>query len=379
MFEYQRTGRYFAQIGRALEELGQAELLELGAREVKPTGGGLYFEAPAEVLYRVNYCTRLLSRVLAPLLSFPCPTEKELYHAARQLEWEAIFSERHTFAVFANVSASGISHSHFAALRLKDAVADHFRERNGQRPDVDTEHPDVWLNLNIHRDQAVISLDTSGGSLHRRGYRVQSVEAPMQETLAAAVVRLSGWQGDRPLVDPMCGSGTLLAEAFMHYCRIPAAFKREKFGFEFLPDFDAQTWQRVREAAAAGIRPLPDHLLGGSDIDRQAVSAARRNLREIPGSRGVGLEKKDFRDVPEITDSTIVCNPPYSHRVGELEAVRQLYGELGDFLKQRCRGSTAYILCGNLDLVKAIGLKPSRRFVLYNGPIECRLIKIDIY
>jgi putative N6-adenine-specific DNA methylase len=244
---------------------------------------------------------------------------------------------------------------------------------------VDTEHPDVWFNLSIRQDRAVISLDTSGGSLHRRGYRRQSVAAPLQETLGAAVVRLSGWQGEKPLVDPMCGSGTLLAEAFMHYCRIPAAFKREKFGFEAMPDFDPRAWKSVRRESDARRRPLPEGLIRGSDSDRQAVAAARANLGEIPGTRGVPVERKDFRDLTGIPGASIVCNPPYGIRVGELEQARALYKEFGDFLKQRCPGSTAYVLCGNLELVDAIGLKPSRRFVLFNGPIECRLLKIELY
>ena len=294
MFAYQNEGRFFAQAGRGLDEIAAAELLELGARDIEIGDGGLHFSCDAAGLYRINYCSRLVSRVLAPLTAFSCPSDRELYEGARAIDWQALLSPEKTFAVFAHVRESRIDHAHFAALRLKDAVADHFRERNGQRPDVDTEHPDVWLNLNIYRDQAVISLDASGGSLHRRGYRVQSFEAPMQETLAAAVVRLSGWQGERPLVDPMCGSGTLLAEAFMYYCRVPAAFNGEKFGFEFLPDFDARPG-RV-PARARGRRrhqTAPDHLLGGSDIDRQAVSAGCR-IRGDSGKQGLRMEKKGF-------------------------------------------------------------------------------------
>ncbi|HUU05203.1 MAG TPA: THUMP domain-containing protein [Patescibacteria group bacterium] len=379
MFAYQNDGRFFAQAGRGFEELAAAELTELGALDIEISGGGLYFRCDAAGLYRINYCSRLVSRVLAPLAVFPCLSDQALYEVARALEWQALLTPEKTFAVFANVRESRINHAHFAALRLKDAIADHFRERIGRRPDVDTEHPDVWINLVIRQDRAVISLDTAGGSLHRRGYRVQSVPAPLQETLAAAMVRLSGWQGERPLVDPMCGSGTILAEAFMQFCRIPAAFKKEKFGFEAMPDFDPRIWAEVRRESDASRREMPELLIRGSDSDRQAIDAARRNLREIPGSRGVPLDRKDFRDLPGITEATIICNPPYGIRVGELEETRLLYKEFGDFLKQRCQGSTAYVLCGNLDLIGAIGLKPSRRFVLFNGPIECRLLKIEIY
>ena len=379
MFAYQEDGRFFAQVARGLEELACAELKELGADEIEIAGGGLHFRCDAAGLYRINYRSRLVTRVLAPLAVFPCPSDQALYEAARALDWEALLTPENTFAVFANVWDSRITHSHFAALRLKDAIADHFRENSGRRPDVDTEHPDVWISLNIRQDRAVISLDTSGGSLHRRGYRVQSVPAPLQETLAAALVRLSGWQGERPLVDPMCGSGTILAEAYMQYCRIPAAFKKEKFGFATMPDFAPQTWEEVRRTSDAERREMPEQLIRGSDSDRQAIDAARHNLREIPGTRGVPLERNDFRDLPGITGATIICNPPYGISVGELEETRLLYKEFGDFLKQRCQGSTAYVLCGNLELIRSIGLKPTRRFPLFNGPIECRLLKIEIY
>ena len=231
VFAYQQDRIFFAQAARGLDELVRAELEELGAGDIEAAGGGLHFRSDAAGLYRVNYYSRLVSRVLAPLASFTCLSEQALYDAARALDWQALFAVEQTFAVFANVWESRMAHSHYAALRLKDAIADHFRDRCGRRPDVDTERPDTWINLSIRQDRAVVSLDTSNGSLHRRGYRVQSVAAPLQETLAAAMVRLSGWQGERPLVDPMCGSGTILAEAFMHYCRVPAAFKKEKFGF----------------------------------------------------------------------------------------------------------------------------------------------------
>lgn len=356
-----------------------AELRELGARDVEPAPSGVHFSHEAAGLYRVTYRSRLLSRILAPLAEFSCFSEEALYEAARAVPWEELISPDRTFAVFANVRESRVSHSQFAALRVKDAVADRFRERCGRRPDVDAESPDAWIHLSLREDRAVLSLDAAGGSLHRRGYRRQSVAAPLQETLAAALVRLSGWQGERPLVDPMCGSGTILAEAFMHFCRIPPAFKRGRFGFEALPDFDRRAWEEVRLEADRERRALPAGLVRGSDIDRQAVAAARENLAEIPGSRGVAVERSDFRELPGIADATILCNPPYGLRVGEADAVRRLYGELGDFLKQRCPGSTAYVLCASQETVKAIGLKPTRRFVLFNGPLECRLLKIEIY
>ena len=240
MFTYQKSDRYFAQIAEGLEDLGRKELQELGARDIKPGYRGFYFSADKDSLYRLSYCSRLLSRVLAPLILFDCHSAKYLYKTACKIDWASLIDLKDTFAVKANVSHSKITHSQYASLRLKDAIVDVFRSNTGERPNVDTKTPDVLFNLYIQNNKATIYLDTSGASLHRRGYRLQSIAAPMQEIVAAAIIRLSAWDGSRPLVDPMCGSGTLLCEAMMHYCRIPAGFLRKKFGLESLPDFDAK-------------------------------------------------------------------------------------------------------------------------------------------
>ena len=198
-------------------------------------------------MYRVNYMTRLATRVLAPLLTFDCHSDKYLYKTAYSIPWSELLSVKSTFAIDANVTASRIKHSQYAAQKLKDAIVDQFREESGVRPNVETRDPDIWLNLFIRNNKATISFDTSGGSLHRRGYRVASVEAPMQETVAAAIIRYTGWDGARQLYDPMCGSGTLLAEAAMHYCRIPAGYLRKKFGFMRLPDFNNSLWKKIKQ------------------------------------------------------------------------------------------------------------------------------------
>lgn len=379
MFAYQESGRYFAPVARGLVEIAADELSELGAGQMEPETAGIHFQASTQALYRITYGSRLVSRVLAPLAAFACGSSDELYRAGRDLAWETIFTPERTFFIQAAASLSRVSNSHFAALRLKDAIVDRFRQLFGRRPDVDLENPDLRLHLHIERDQAVISLDVSGGALHRRGYRRQTVAATLKETLAAAIVRLSGWQGERPLIDPMCGSGTLLAEAALGYCRIPAAYNRVRFGFESLPDFDAGLWEKVRNEFDLRRRELPAGLIAGSDIDPQAVAAARGNLAGLPGGERVTIECLDFRDHPGVRDGLLLCNPPFGVRLGQGERLKELYGQLGDFLKQRCPGSTAYILCGNSQLIPYLGLKPLRRFVLFNGPIECRLLKIEIY
>jgi putative N6-adenine-specific DNA methylase len=379
MFLYQKHNRYFAQFAAGLEEEGGRELAELGAAAVRPAFRGAHFEADREGLYRINHRSRLASRVLAPLMVFDCHSAKYLYKTARSIDWSAFLGESSTFAVRANVSQSAVAHSQYAALRLKDAVVDQFREKSGSRPSIDTIHPDLWLNLFIHRNRATVSVDTSGGSLHRRGYRHSSVEAPMQETVAAAVIRLSGWDGAAPLHDPMCGSGTLLAEALMHGGRIPAGYLRSAFGFQRLPDYDAGAWRRVREEGAGMMRALPAGTIRGSDISAEAVAASRSNLSGLPGGRDVEIRAAPFAAIEAIRDSVIVCNPPYGVRMGDRRAAAALVKEFGDFLKRRCTGSTAYVYFGERELIKSVGLRPAWKKPLRSGGLDGRLARYDLY
>jgi putative N6-adenine-specific DNA methylase len=380
-YEYLKFNRYFAQTADGLEELAVAEAERLGAVDAKPAYKGIYFSAGFDALYRYNYCSRLATRVLAPLVTFDCHSARYLYKTAGSIDWSNFLGTKQTFAVFANVSDSAITHSQYAALRVKDAVVDQFRERTGRRPNIDTRHPDLWLNVFIHNDRAVLSVDTSGGSLHRRGYRLESVEAPMQETVAAALIELSGWDGERPLYDPMCGSGTLVCEALMRYCRVPAAYLRAregKFGFERLPEFNPAAWQAVRQAANAEIRPLPDGLIGASDASGRAVAAARINAAALPGGKRIIFKTKKFQDLETLENTTLVSNPPYGLRIEKGEA-GGLIGEFGDFLKQRCRGSEAYLYLGKRELVKQVGLRTSWKKPLRSGGLDGRLVKYDLY
>ncbi len=379
MFSYQKSGRYFAQVATGLEELGRQELQQLGAREVKSGYRGFYFSADRATLYRINYCGRILSRVLAPLLRFDCHSDKYLYKTAAKIDWFALLSLKETFAVRANVSHSNIKHSQFAAQRLKDAIVDRFRQETGKRPSVDTREPDVLFNLHIGNNRATIYLDTSGASLHRRGYRLESVTAPMQEIVAAAIVQLSGWNGKRPLVDPMCGSGTILCEAMMHYCRIPAGYLQKKFGFTALPDFDAGTWAGVKAQAERGIRDLPAGLISGSDKSKAAIGAARANINCFPQGGNIDLQVRSINSIQSLENRVVLSNPPYGLRLETDENIRDFMKQLGDFLKQRCRGTEAYLYFGNRDLVKSVGLKPSWKKVLISGGLDGRLVKYSIY
>jgi len=379
MFKYQETNRYFAQISDGLEDMGALEIEELGAKEVHPAYRGIYFEADKRSLYRINYLSRLITRVLAPLLAFKCETAEILYKTAKNIDWPAIFSVKSTFAVFSTVSNSKITHSQYAGLRLKDSIADLFRDNYGKRPNVDPDNPDVWINLHIENDRATISFDASGGSLHRRGYRGETVKAPIQETVAAAIIRLAGWDGDKPFYDPMCGSGTLLCEALMSYCRIPSGILRKKFGFQKLPDFDAGIWESVKEEASKSMRSIPSGLISGSDISKEAVYTAKENIKVLPYGDKISLKVTDFKKIPELNGYAIVSNPPYGIRMESKDGIEDFYKFLGDFLKQRCKGSVAYVYFGNRELIKNTGLKPSWKKPLTSGGLDGRLVKYELY
>ena len=379
LFAYRKTGRFFAQIGEGLEEAGAQELVELGGSDPVPVYRGVHFGADFATICRINYQSRLCTRILAPLITFDCHSTKYLYKTARDLPWEALLEVSGTFAIAATVANSAINHSKYAALCLKDAIADHYRDLYDQRPDVDRDNPDLQLNLHIDQNRAVISIDTSGSSLHRRGYRQETVMAPMQETLAAAIISLSGWDGSRRLVDPFCGSGTLLCEALMRQARIPAGFRRESFGFERMPEFDRELWARERRRIDAEIGALPVGLISGSDLDRQAVLAARTNLNLLPGGKEVVVRRSPFVDLEPIEDAVIVANPPYGVRMGDRDSTAPLLKEFGSFLKHRCRGSEVYLYFGQREMLKMIGLHPTWKKPLNNGGLEGVLARYLMY
>ncbi|MBU0991249.1 MAG: class I SAM-dependent RNA methyltransferase [Proteobacteria bacterium] len=379
MYIYQETNDYFAQISDGLEELGADELKTLGASDVKPGFRGIHFTASQEILYRIVYNARLISRVLAPLVSFPCNDTDALYREAKKIKWSDFLSSWFTFAVFSNVSNSNINHSQFASLRLKDAIVDYFREKTGKRPNVDPKNPSVWFNLHIRDDRALISLDVSGGSLHKRGYRKHTVEAPIQETLGAAIIKMSGWDGSVPLIDPMCGSGTLLCEALMHHCMIPSGFLKKQTGVKFLPDYNEKVYKIIVSTSNRKIRSFQDRLIFGYDIAQQAVDAARRNANRIPGGAQIRFEQKNFKHIDKLENSVIVCNPPFGIRLKPSDDMGEFYAAFGDFLKQKCQGSTAYIYFGEREYIKHLGLKTTFKKEMKNGGLDGRLVKVELY
>lgn len=377
---YQEKNRFFAQTAPGLEEAAAEELAALEATHVEAQFIGVAFNADKATLYRANYESRLVSRILAPLIDFPYQTENDLYHQALTLKWTDFLKPHQTFAVYATRSKNSQSrHTGYGALKIKDAVADFFLRKFKRRPNVDKRTPDVWINVHLDRLRATISIDTSGGSMHKRGYRQKSVEAPMQETVAAAILHFSQWDGSRPIYDPMCGSGTLLTEALMINSRIPSGFLRKKFGFEHLPDFDRPVWQRLKTTCDRQIQPLPVGLINGSDRSDTAIAATRTNSRMLPFGNRITLERKLFQKIRGLPGNLIVCNPPYGIRLENRADAARLYGEFGDFLKQRCRGATAYVYFGEHHMVKHLGLKPAWKKPIKNGGLDGRLVRYDVY
>jgi putative N6-adenine-specific DNA methylase len=376
---YQKTNHYFGQLASGAEKCGRAELEELGATNIKPGYLGFFFCANQRTLLNIVYRTRIFSRILAPLIVFDCHSEKYLYKTAQNIDWSDFLTLTKTFAITSNVADSNINHSQYAGQILKDAIVDQFRDKTGERPNVDKYNPDLQLNLYIHENKARISVDLGGGSLHKRGYRTESVEAPMQETLAATILRLSEWKGERTLYDPFCGSGTLLCEALMKQCHIPAAYLRHKFGFLRLPDFDATVWNQVKTKANEGIIELEGELIKGSDLSPEALKAVRANRAALPDVGKIKVRRSDFKDLETLENTTIITNPPYGIRLGDKEGTAALLKDFGDFLKQKCTGSTAFIYYGDRTLVKKLGLKPEWKHELRAGGLDGTLCKYELY
>ncbi|WKZ69672.1 MAG: THUMP domain-containing protein [Melioribacteraceae bacterium] len=379
MYNYQKSNRYFAQVADDIKDITADELESLGATGIKEAYKGVYFNASQSNLYKINLYSSLINRILAPLYSFDCHSENYLYKTAYDIEWEKLFSSDETFAVFASTINSNINHSKFAALKLKDAIVDRFRNTQGKRPNVDTRNPDVWFNLFIENNHAVISLDTSGGSLHRRGYRKESVEAPMIETLAASLLKISGWNGTTDLYDPFCGSGTILCEAYLHVTNTPTSINRKKFGFEKLPDFNSKLWKEVKAEALDNIKEIRDGLISGSDVSKEAIKAAQINCNEIDKSGRISLRQTNLFDIKELNNKTIICNPPFGIRLKHNQDLSDFYKQFGDFLKQKCKGSTAYIYFGDREYIKKIGLRTAMKRPLQNGGLDGRLAKFELY
>ncbi|OAI46250.1 hypothetical protein AYO44_11755 [Planctomycetaceae bacterium SCGC AG-212-F19] len=371
---------FFATCARGLEPVLADELRALGAADVAPGRGGVGFAGDKALLYRANLWLRTAVRVLQPILQARVASPDELYEAVRTIDWAKYLTPEHTLAVDSNVRDSRITHSKYAALRVKDAICDQFVERCGRRPSVDVETPLVGLNLHIYRDEAVLSLDSSGESLHKRGYRPILTRAPLNEALAAALILLTGWRGETPFADPLCGSGTLPIEAAWIALRRPPGLTRKRFGFMGWMDFDVALWTDIRDDARRGVRKELPAPIVGSDIRGDAIAFCVSRASAAGVGHLLRFEGKDVRDFrpPDGPPGVIVCNPPYGERIGEEHELRPLYRSLGEVFSERCPGWRVFVFTGNGALARQIKLPVAERLHLFNGKIPCQLLRFEV-
>ncbi|MFO0926353.1 MAG: THUMP domain-containing protein [Gemmataceae bacterium] len=370
---------YFATCGRGIEPILADELRRLGAADVAPGRGGVRFAGDRALLYRANLWLRTAVRVLWPILEADVTSPDELYDAIGTIDWAQWMTPEHTLAVDCNVRDSAITHSQYAARRVKDAICDQFIARCGRRPSVDVEAPMLGFNLHVYRNHAVLSLDSSGDSLHKRGYRPIQTKAPLNEALAAALILRTGWPGTTPLVDPMCGSGTLPIEAAWLALHRPPGLTRKRFGFMGWMDYDVAEWAELRDEARRGmLRALPA-VVTGSDVRGDAVSFSIDNAKAAGIGHLLRFTKANVRDLTlsENEPGVVICNPPYGERIGEEKDLFPLYRMLGEVFRTRCVGGQAWVFTGNARLAHAIGLEPTESVPLFNGKIPCRLLRFD--
>jgi len=380
---------FFATCPKGLEYLLRDELVALGAEDVREALAGVHFSGSLETAYRACLWSRLASRVLMPLAEFDAATDDALYAGVQTIDWSRHLASHATLAVDANSAQSKLTHSQFIAQRVKDAVVDQFRQRDGSRPGVDTEEPDVRINLRLRRDRATLSLDLAGAPLHRRGWREMQGEAPLKENLAAAMLLRARWpeiyaEGGA-LLDPMCGSGTLLIEGAWMAADVAPGLHREYYGFLGWAQHDIATWrsllEEARQRAETGLRALRSCFFG-SDADSRMVQTAKRNAQEAGVAGFLTLDKHDAAHVappPGYTRGLVITNPPYGERLGDRAEMPRLYRAIGETLRERFAGWRAAVLAGDAELGHAIPLRAEKKYALYNGALETVLLIFELH
>lgn len=369
---------FFAPCPRGLEAVLAEELGHMGAQELRATEGGVAFVGPLELSYRANLHSRIASRILWQVAQAPYENEKDLYEIAHRLTWPVWFAVERTIRVHVTGIDSPLKSLSFAALKIKDAVCDRFREKLNRRPNVDTSRPDIRIHAFLTRDRCTLYLDSSGEALFKRGYRNAAGAAPLRENLAAGILRLTGWNAAEPLFDPLCGSGTFLLEAAMLALR-RAPGRERQFAFRHFNWFDRERWAHLKQEAVQAERSNMELAIYGSDIDPVAIKNTRANLQTLGLEQYVHLQQADLLQVtPPAEHGIMVSNPPYGVRQSEQQQLVRWYPRLGDALKKHFPGWIVYLLSGDTNLPKLIGLKASRRIPLFNGPLECRLYRYEL-
>lgn len=373
------TTSFVATTFSGLEPILAEELIAIGATDVEMMRRAVGFSGDEDILYRANYLSRLSLRILKPFRTFKASSPQELYDQSKRVDWMKLFDVGNTFLIDPVATGQIFKHSQYAAQKVKDAIADQFRDRFGQRPNVDIENPQIRIHLRIHEDQCTLSLDSSGESLHRRGYKMQLGHAPLSEVLACGMLKLAGWDSSKPLYDPMCGSGTLLTEASMIAREMPPGFYRKSYSFMNWPDYSRMRWIRIKKEADEKISPWPEDLLiRGSDINPYAIDWALENLKSVGADSNIQLEVMDFtKSIAPWQTGLMITNPPYGVRLKSGD-IASLYRQFGDVLKSNYKGWSAWLFSSDLNALKQTGLKPSKSLVLFNGPLECRFAQYDI-
>jgi putative N6-adenine-specific DNA methylase len=373
------TERYFAPCPRGLEQALAAEITALGAQFVTPAEGGVGFAGPLELAYRANLESRLASRILWQVAHGHYRDEHELYRLANGVDWKRHFAVERTLRVDVAATRAPLTSIEFVTLKIKDAICDRFRADAGKRPSIDKRRPDTRVYAYLAGNDATLYLDTSGEALFKRGWRRDADVAPLRENLAAGILALAGWTPPTPLLDPMCGAGTIAIEAALIAADRAPGLQRT-FGFQKLAWYDGPTWQRIRQRAHDRVRPAPKQpTIFASDIDPRAVAQCSRNQESAGIGSWFSVSEADVlaRAAPAAA-GVLVANPPYGVRLAEERSLAAFYPKLGDALKRHYAGWTAYLFTGDTRLPKLIGLKPSRRTPLFNGAIECRLFRFEL-
>ncbi len=372
------TFRLIAKTTSGLEDVLATELRQLGATKVEILQRAVSFESDKRLMYQANYRLRTALRILKPIAVFRVNNETQLYDQVQKISWPEYLTPEQTIAIDAVVSGKVFTHSHYVALKTKDAIVDQLRNKFGKRPSVDVVDPDLRLNVHIAVDQCTLSIDSSGTSLHKRGYRSAVDKAPINEVLAAGLIQLSGWKADSHFVDCMCGSGTIPIEAAMYAMKIPAGYFRKEFGFARWPDFDKRLWQDVVTEANDEINEFGFEIIG-SDRSNKAIDIARQNTRQAHLHKDIKLFRKPMDEIePPTEGGVVIINPPYGERLEEKDLVA-LYKHIGDTFKKNFQGYKAWVISSDIPLLKQVGLKPSHKIKVYNGPLECRFVCFDIF
>lgn len=360
------------------EEILAKEVQQLGGQDVQIGTRVVTFYGDKGFMYKANLSLRTALKILKPIKGFKVFNEKGLYDGVSSIDWSQYMNERQTFVVDVTLYSEAFNNSQFVALKTKDAIVDQFRAKTGVRPSIDKDFPDLRIHIHLDRDQCTVSLDTSGDSLHHRGYRSATNIAPINEVLAAGMLFLSGWEGKSHFLDPMCGSGTILAEAAMIACNIPANINRKEFAFEKWNDWDNDLFDQIIDSLMKKTREF-HYTIKGFDKAPSAVRKAQDNIQNANLEDYVTIEQKDFFESEKQTEGPLhmVFNPPYGERL-DID-MKRFYREIGDTFKQSYPNTQAWFITANLEALKFVGLKPSRKIKLFNGKLEARLLKYDIY